>query len=213
MDILKILNDLSNELYLEDLEFFETELSTGEYDDEYVSKCKSKILQLKTWMKCKDLYENKNKLKKSKTGVMVDLANIVPENQENKPKTAEIIFKDIRRIRKEEFYKKKFKTYIEDRREIDKEFVEKNFAFFEKWEIDTIITMIQMGEEFLEKYFAAIDHDKIAKYQLFSESFYIKYFAQLDTKLVLEKGINEWRKKENRSKQLDVFLRLKGVKI
>jgi hypothetical protein len=35
----------------------------------------------------------------------------------------------------------------------------------------------------------------------------------MDATIVLQHGKNEWRKKENRSKQLDVFLRLKGVKI
>ena len=56
-------------------------------------------------------------------------------------------------------------------------------------------------------------YDKIARYQLFSEGFFMKHYAQLDVNIVLGHGKNEWRKKENRSKQLDVFLRLKGVKI
>ena len=70
-----------------------------------------------------------------------------------------------------------------------------------------------MGEPFLEKYFGALDHDKIARYQLFSEAFFMKHYSQMDATIVLQHGKNEWRKKENRSKQLDVFLRLKGVKI
>ena len=73
--------------------------------------------------------------------------------------------------------------------------------------------MKQLGEPFLEKYFGALDHDKIARYQLFSEAFFMKHYAQMDATIVLQHGKNEWRKKENRSKQLDVFLRLKGVKI
>ncbi len=70
-----------------------------------------------------------------------------------------------------------------------------------------------MGEEFLEKYYGALDHAKIARYQKLSEAFFMRHFAQMDAGIVLESGKNEWRKKENRSKQLDVFLRLKGVKI
>ena len=35
----------------------------------------------------------------------------------------------------------------------------------------------------------------------------------MDAEIVLTKGKNDWRKKENRSAQLDVFLRLKGIKI
>ena len=58
-----------------------------------------------------------------------------------------------------------------------------------------------------------LDAEKIARYQLFSEKFFIKHFSQLDAEIVLTKGKNDWRKKENRSAQLDVFLRLKGIKI
>jgi hypothetical protein len=41
----------------------------------------------------------------------------------------------------------------------------------------------------------------------------MKHYSQMDATIVLTKGKNEWRKKEKRSKQLDVFLRLKGVKL
>ena len=68
-----------------------------------------------------------------------------------------------------------------------------------------------VSEEFLEQYFGALDHDKIARYQKFSEAFFIKHYAQMNATIVLEHGKNEWRKKENRSKQLDVFLRIKGI--
>ena len=39
------------------------------------------------------------------------------------------------------------------------------------------------------------------------------HFSKMDAEIVLTKGKNDWRKKENRSAQLDVFLRLKGIKI
>ena len=70
-----------------------------------------------------------------------------------------------------------------------------------------------LSEGFLDKYFASLDTDKIARYQLFSEKFFIRHYAQMDAEIVLTKGKNEWHKKENRSSQLDVFLRLKGVKL
>ena len=38
-----------------------------------------------------------------------------------------------------------------------------------------------------------------------------KHFSDFDAETVLKRGKNEWRKKENRSKQFAVFLRLKGV--
>jgi hypothetical protein len=76
-----------------------------------------------------------------------------------------------------------------------------------------MLTIIPLEEGFLEKYFGALDKDKISRYQCFSEGFFIKHYSQLDATVVLTKSKNEWRKKENRSKRLDVFLRLKGVKL
>jgi len=71
----------------------------------------------------------------------------------------------------------------------------------------------QVDESFLEKYFCSLDPKKISRYQKFSESFFMHHFNQLDADLILKRGLNEWCAKENRSKQLDVFLRLKGVKL
>ena len=56
----------------------------------------------------------------------------------------------------------------------------------------------------MEKYFSSLNAEKIARYQLFSEKFFIKHFSQFDAEIVLTKGKNEWRKKEKRSAQLDV---------
>ena len=122
------------------------------------------------------------------------------------------IYDNINKI-KENQSSKEFKKFIASHELVDADFVDKNYGLFEAWEIGAIISVKQMGEAFLEKYFGALDLDKVARYQEFSEQFFMKHFSQLDATIVLTKGKNTWRKKENRSKQLDVFLRLKGVKI
>ncbi|NLE21088.1 MAG: hypothetical protein GX623_09770 [Clostridiales bacterium] len=96
---------------------------------------------------------------------------------------------------------------------INEAFLDAHFTLFQPWEMGAVVSVIPLGEAFLEKYFTELDPEKIARYQAFSEVFFMKHFAKLDPSLVLEKGRNEWRKKENRSTQLDVFLRLKGVRI
>ena len=45
-------------------------------------------------------------------------------------------------------------------------------------------------DEFLEKYFDALDKKEIAKHQCFSESFFIKHYSQLDYKQVLKNEKN-----------------------
>lgn len=164
--------------------------------------------------------EEKPKGKKDKKpvskGIVMGVGDVVPEGAgPAMPRLtpAQQVQSDVKSLRDRTDYKSAFKKYAKASAIIDADFLDKNFAIFDSWEMDAIVSVKQLGEEFLEKYFGAIDHDKIARYQFFSESFFMKHFAQMDASIVLENGKNEWRKKENRSKQLDVFLRLKGVKI
>ena len=221
MDILKILENSGKDLYLEDLDFFETELATGgHYDAAYQAQCRSKIKELRAWLS-EDATENektqnKKKNEKAPAGIVVGIGELAPKD--SNPVAAsltpeQMIFKDITAMREVSSYKTNFKKYVAKKTEIDPAFVDKHYSFFQPWELDAIISVKQMGEEFIEKYFGALDHDKISRYQQFSEAFFMKHFSQMDYTIVLEHGKNEWRKKENRSKQLDVFLRLKGVKI
>jgi len=221
MEILKILEESGKDLYLEDLEFFETELDTGgTYDDAYREQCRSIIKELRAWLSGNAYEETSltvNKKKdKTPAGLVVGIGELAPK--ESNPVAAsltpeQMIFNDIRSMREVSLYKTNFKKYIAGKSEIDAAFVDAHYSFFQPWELDAIISVKQMGEDFIEKYFGALDHDKLARYQLFSEAFFMKHFSQMDYTIVLEHGKNEWRKKENRSKQLDVFLRLKGVKI
>ena len=224
MDILEILNNTpKEELYIVDLEFFEAELLAGEYSADYIKQCREQISKLRHWLTGNETDQRDNgqsgniKKKKSKNkGVMMGLGSIVPDGVESEVLSltpTEIVFKDIKKMRQQDSYKTQFKRYVQDSSTITADFVDQNYSIFESWEIDAIISVKQMGEDFLERYFNALNHDKIARYQKFSEEFFIKHFAQLDAEVVLKYGKNPWRKKEKRSKHLDVFLRLKGVRI
>ena len=218
MDILKILEESAESLYPEDLDFFETELATGEYKADYIKQCRSKLIQVRKWMNGErdttSETEEPEQLNKGK--VFVPLSNLAPENVNaalaNKT-PLELFKEDLANLRHLSSYKSEFKNFIASHELVDADFVDKNYGLFEAWEIGAIICVKQMGEAFLEKYFGALDLDKVARYQQFSEQFFMKHFSQLDATIVLTKGKNAWRKKENRSKQLDVFLRLKGVKL
>lgn len=205
MDILGILTKSGAELYPEDLDFFETELATGgPYDAAYQSECRARIQQIRNWQRpapAKSVEKDLKKVMEMDAGLLSSL----PEDQR--------LLRTIAGMREEPTYKTMFKQSIRDADFVDADFVEKHFSFFEEWELNAILSVKELGEPFLEKYFGALDHDKIARYQHFSETFFMKHYAQMDVEIVLRYGKNEWRKKENRSKQLDVFLRLKGVKI
>ena len=217
MDILKILTESVESLYSEDLDFFETELATGEYTADYVKQCRTKIIQVRKWINGEsDNCAEADKAKENKGQMFVPLSNLAPKtaNHMLASKTPLEIFKeDLTNLRHRSDYKSEFKKFISNHELVDVDFVDKNYGIFMPWEIGAIISVKQMGEAFLEKYFGALDLDKVAHYQKFSEQFYMKHFSQLDATTVLTKGKNAWRKKENRSKQLDVFLRLKGIKL
>ena len=222
MEILEMLEKNGKELYPEDLDVFETELATGSgYNAAYKARCMTLIRQLRSWLKggkddAKEKTANRQPQGAATDTVTVRLDALAPAeaNPADASLTpAQCIFRDVADLRTQDAYKTAFKKYVAGTPEIDAAFLDHHYAFFQQWELDAIISVKQMPEEFLEKYFGALDHDKIARYQQFSEGFFMKHYAQMDANIVLLHGKNEWRKKENRSRQLDVFLRLKGVKV
>ena len=216
MDILQILKTSAQDLYPEDLDFFETELATGgHYNAAYQAECWALIKQIRNWKKAPAPIEKTATARGESGGIEMDISKVAPKeaNPVMDMPQDQRLFLDITKMRDDSSYKTKFKKRIQEADFVDAAFIEKHFAFFEEWELNAILSVKQLGEPFLEKYFGALDHDKIARYQLFSEAFFMKHYAQMDATIVLLHGKNEWRKKEKRSKQLDVFLRLKGVKI
>lgn len=216
MDILEILKKSGKDLYPEDLDFFETELATGgHYDAAYQAECRALMKQIRNWKKASAPSDDPAKAKGKSGSIEMDISKVAPKeaNPVMDMPQDQRLFLDITNMRDDSSYKTKFKKRIQEADFVDAAFIEKHFAFFKDWELNAILSVKQMGEPFLEKYFGALDHDKIARYQLFSEAFFMKHYAQMDATIVLQHGKNEWRKKEKRSKQLDVFLRLKGVKI
>ena len=213
MQVLEILKNSSENLYPEDLAFFEAELDTGDYTREYIDQCKDLIAEIRNWKKqaakqsVQDVIPSK---------ILVDPDKLVPgvKPKEKTPQERLAEFTHaLQQMRTAGNYKTRFKQYLADHQEIDETFIDQHIALFQPTELESIVMTMPLSEDFLDKYFASLDADKIARYQLFSEKFFIRHYSQMDAEIVLTKGKNEWRKKENRSSQLDVFLRLKGVKL
>lgn len=211
MDILEILRTSSSDLISEDLELFKTELAVGSYSEDYQKECLQLIKELGNREKGK----NSKKIKDVNDAAFKMNIDTVRLNYKEKSQRivsfSEQFKSDLNAMRLSEKYRSSFRTYIKQHIEFDESFVDENFNIFEEWEIEAIVSEISFSEKFLEKYFSVLDKDKIARYQLFSEHFYQKHFSDFDTETVLKKGKNEWRKKEKRSNQFAVFLRLKGV--
>ena len=213
MQVLEILKNSDKDLYPEDLAFFEAELDTGDYTREYIDQCKDLIAEIRKWKKQAAKQSVQDVIP---SNILVDPDKLVPgvKPKEKTPqeKLAEFTHA-LQQMRTAGNYKTRFKQYLADHTEIDETFIDQHIALFQPTELESIVMTVPLSEDFLDKYFASLDADKIARYQLFSEKFFIRHYAQMDAEIVLTKGKNDWRKKENRSSQLDVFLRLKGVKL
>lgn len=213
MQVLEILKNSGENLYPEDLAFFEAELDTGDYPLEYIDQCKDIIAEIRKWKKQAAKQSIQDVIP---ANILVDPDKLVPgvKPKEKTPQERLAEFTHaLQQMRTAGNYKTRFKQYLADHTEIDETFIDQHIALFQPTELESIVMTMPLSEDFLDKYFASLDADKIARYQLFSEKFFIRHYAQMDAEIVLTKGKNEWRKKENRSSQLDVFLRLKGVKL
>ena len=213
MQVLEILKKNGTELYPEDLAFFEAELDTGDYPPEYIDQCKDLIAEIRNQKKRAAKPKAQDVIP---SNILVDPDNLIPgvKPKEKTPQEClSALTHALNQMRTATNYKTRFKQYLADHPEIDEAFIDQNIALFQPGELESILMVMQLSEDFLDKYFTALDADKIARYQLFSEKFFIRHYAQMDAEIVLTKGKNDWRKKENRSSQLDVFLRLKGVKL
>lgn len=213
MEVLEILRSSGKELYPEDLAFFEAELDTGDYAPDYIDQCRMMISEIRSWKK----QAIKDKLPGAIPESMVmDAADLMP-GAAHREKTEEEqladLTRELARMRTATNYRTRFKQYLAEHPEMDEAFFDRHIALFQPEELEALLMTMPLSEAFLEKYFASLDAQKIARYQLFSEKFFIRHYAQMDAETVLTKGKNEWRKKENRSSQLDVFLRLKGVRL
>ena len=213
MQVLEILKNGGKELYREDLAFFEAELDTGDYPPEYIDQCKEMIAEIRNWRKQAAKAKVQDVIP---AGMVVDPSKLVP-GAKPKEKTEQERLNEfihaLTQMRTAANYRTRFKQYLADHPEVNEAFIDQHIALFQPAELESIVMTMPLSEDFLDKYFASLDADKIARYQLFSEKFFIRHYAQMDAEIVLTKGKNDWRKKENRSSQLDVFLRLKGVKL
>ena len=218
MDILTTLRAKGQILFSEDLEFFEVELAAGDYDEVYVHNCRKEIESIRLAHE-QEALENKKKKsaenEKPKSSVLIDLDKLTPQgvaSPADNMTDRERIMQEIRQIRKiQESHIENFKDYVQNQPLLTEEYIDANFTFFDGAEMDVIVAVKQLSEKFVEKYFAALNLKAVAQHQQYSEQFFMKHFSKLDAGIVLANNKNAWHKKENRSKELNVFLRLKGV--
>ena len=228
MDIREVRRTDAENLLDEELEMLEDELTTGDYDAFYRKECEQLILDERhsrkvAHQKAKVVSEGASRSKVNladaqlphglSSSVMVAPENLSPFNKtEEIAKTPfEIVSSDVAAIRRSDKSKSLFREYLRNQPLIDEAFLDANLSFFDDWEISALLDHLRLSEPFLEKYFSSLNADRIATTQLFSEEFFMRHFASFKAQLVLQKGKNPWRSKENRSKKLDTFLRLKGV--
>ena len=211
MDIYKFLKDEETNLSFDELQFLEDELLIGNYDVNYIKKCKEKIGMIK----------NKKKDKESKKygvsyedlqGLLIESSDLLESDEEDELSIDEKFINMVVKIRGTKEFEEKIMEIIK-KLDIKEDFIDKNFSFFKKGEITYLCENISFSEYFLEKYINELDKNTISKFQYFSEDFFQKYYRFFNANIVLNNGVNEWRNKDKMSKKLEIFLKLKGVKL
>ena len=195
MDIREVLRTDAENLLDEELEMLEDELTTGDYDAFYRKECEQLILDERhsrkvAHQKAKVVSEGASRSKVNLADAQLphglsSSVMVAPENLSPFNKTEEIA-------------KTPFEIVSSDVAAIRRS--DKSKSLFREY----LRNQPLIDEAFLNA-------DRIATTQLFSEEFFMRHFASFKAQLVLQKGKNPWRSKENRSKKLDTFLRLKGV--
>ena len=219
MDIVKLLEENGKDLIQSDLDMLQEELNTGDYSKEYVKRGKGLIELLQAG---EDLDSSLSAAQAPSASSPMEKTVMTggPGGQLspfNQPLPQESLAEQFERhlcaMRRSESYHQQFRNFIERDPALDETFISKHIDLFEDWELDTVVSIKPLSEEFLERHFDRLNPAKISLYQTFSEEFFIRHYSQLDIGAVLTKGPNSWRKKESRSQHLDVFLRLKGIRI
>lgn len=218
MDIENILENQSAELLDIDLAALEEELLTGNYERSYVVRCREKIQSIRgdrVQQKYFDQVLPKRKAQQSLAngGLTLDANELSPFGHTDvQPRLSEgeQFERKLEQTRRADKPAAELKKFLNENPQ-DEDFIGEHLNSFTAVERPILLDCYSFSEGFLEKFFNVFRADDIAKTQHFSEEFFMKHYGELDPKVVLLRGVNEWRAKDARSQKLDVFLRLKGV--
>lgn len=231
MDVKGILETQADEFLDIDLDCLEDELLLDEYDDAYVFECRKLIegirqrrgredcpaqTPFKVGFQSSTMASPHGSASTKDSAVLVASENLSPFNTARPERVispTEVVARDLSVLRRASNEEKEFDDYLAQSMIIDETFVDQHIDLFNEVELRAIVRKTQLSEAFLEKYFGVLDHKAISEHQRFSEEFFIRHYDDLDAVAVLRHGPNEWRHKGKQSSKLNVFLRLKGVRI
>lgn len=235
MDVRGILKSEAADLLDDELAMLEEELATGGYDRSYVVECKRlidgerharEVARLKAQKASEGQKHAPQRHEKAEEHATVMPGVVLPstaastlnalspfnEAKEGHKSPYEVVLADVSVLRRSERYKTLFREYIRKQSFIDEQFVDAHLSLFNEWETTALLDRMRFSEAFLEKYLSVLDARKVATTQTFSEEFFMRHFGYFNAETVLTKGKNKWRTKDARSRKLDTFLRIKGVR-
>lgn len=215
MDIRELLLKHKNELLDVDLDCLEEELDTGEYDKPYIEGCRELIGSIRDERRQAIAHASKRSRCEGRNdkreGMPLEPSRSCGDASASGVMGGSNAIADIVAISKNSNARELLKAYIENHSELNEPFVEQHIGSLPADAIGVFLELRAFDEAFLDKYFDVLDQAKIARFQTFSEEFFIKHYGDLNETIVLKQGVNPWKKKADRSSKLNTFLRLKGV--
>ena len=220
MDIEEILKNQSEELLEIDLCCLEEELDTGGYSRLYAARCKnliSAIRNRKTFAVNKVVDDDQqedpvSQIREVPLGQLSPFSTPSPSARSVGMTPDDLLWSHVLDARRGSRQRSDLIKLLECEQALDERFVEAHIGDMTQEELSVFLEHRDFSEPFLDRYFSVLDSAKVGRFQLFSEEFFIRHFSEMNPTIVLKQGKNPWRKKEARSKKLDTFLRIKGVR-
>lgn len=227
MDVEGILENQSDELLEIDLRCLEEELDTGGYAKQYVAHCKRLISKIRNRkmagakiVERNDGAQEEGDTREGSASMIreVPLDQLSPFSQppaaakSAAEATDDLLWGCVLDARRGSQQQSDLRNLLHGKRALGEQFVEAHIGEMTHEELSVFLECRHFSESFLDRYFTVLDPGKIARFQLFSEEFFINHFSEMNPTIVLKQGKNPWRKKDARSKKLDTFLRIKGVR-
>lgn len=220
MDVEEILKNQSDELLEIDLRCLEEELDTGGYAKRYVKNCKELISKIRNQKRAgaKNNAEDGDTREESASMIHeVPLDQLSPFSSPSVDAKSAVstdgsLWNRVLDARRGSQQQSDLRGLLKRERALDEQFTEAHIGEMTHEELSVFLECRNFSESFLDRYFSVLDPGKIARFQLFSEEFFINHFSEMNPTIVLKQGKNPWRKKDARSKKLDTFLRIKGVR-
>ena len=209
MEVLEMLKQQGDKLTNEELKFLIDELNTGSYCQDYKGECLSIIDQIKKNRKHGKVEKGNEKV----YTVIMSPEEIKNRLDKNTLSPEDKFFHDLEIARMMNNGVQVVEENISENI-LDGEFFINHLNKFTGFEVFKILELVKLTEKQIEALFNVVPYGAIESTQVISEDFFIKHFEEIDVESLKKNKVTNWIvDPTQRSKKIEIFLKMKGVKL